>query len=148
MDEAKLLEKLRRIEALYVGATTTGERDAAANARTRIQARLEDVQKAHPPQEFTFTLNNQWSRSLFSALARRYSLQPYRYRRQRYTTLVGCANKVFVNEVLWPQFLALDKTLEGYLTEVTERVIKGAVHADASEAAVMDEPRALPPTLR
>ena len=33
MDESKLIEKLRRIEALHAGATTEGERLAAAAAR-------------------------------------------------------------------------------------------------------------------
>jgi len=41
MDEAKLLEKLRFIEALFAGATTDGERIAAGEARKRIQLRLE-----------------------------------------------------------------------------------------------------------
>ena len=40
MDERKLIEKLRRIEALYAGAATSGERVAAANARDRIRERL------------------------------------------------------------------------------------------------------------
>ena len=40
MDEARLLEKLRAIEALFAGATTDGERVAAAEARKRIQLRL------------------------------------------------------------------------------------------------------------
>jgi tRNA nucleotidyltransferase (CCA-adding enzyme) len=143
MDEAKLLEKLKRIEALYAGATTPGERDAAANARARVQARLEAEQKKFPPKEFTFTLQNPWSRSLFVALARRYNLKPFRYRRQRYTTVVVKADVLFVEKVLWPQFKALDDTLFTYLTEVTNRVIKDAVHADSAEVAVLDEPRAL-----
>jgi hypothetical protein len=37
MDEAKLLEKLRLIEALFAGATTAGEPVAAAEAKRRIQ---------------------------------------------------------------------------------------------------------------
>ena len=32
LDQKALIEKLRRIEALHAGATTPGERDAAANA--------------------------------------------------------------------------------------------------------------------
>jgi hypothetical protein len=37
MDETKLREKLNRIEALFAGATTEGERVAAGEARRRIQ---------------------------------------------------------------------------------------------------------------
>jgi hypothetical protein len=36
MDEAKLIEKLRLIEAPFAGATTEGERVAAGEARSRI----------------------------------------------------------------------------------------------------------------
>ena len=36
-DEQRLIEKLQRIEALFAGAATPGERDAAAQARDRIR---------------------------------------------------------------------------------------------------------------
>lgn len=42
-DEARLLEKLRAIEALFAGATTEGERTAADNARQRIRARIDEL---------------------------------------------------------------------------------------------------------
>jgi hypothetical protein len=34
-DEQRLIEKLQRIEALFAGAATPGEREAAAQARNR-----------------------------------------------------------------------------------------------------------------
>jgi hypothetical protein len=43
-EEQKLIEKLQRIEALFAGATTKGEKVAAANALERIRERLKDVQ--------------------------------------------------------------------------------------------------------
>jgi hypothetical protein len=52
MDEAKLLEKLRLIEALYAGAATEGEQDAAGRARHRILARLEEWARDDPPVEY------------------------------------------------------------------------------------------------
>jgi tRNA nucleotidyltransferase (CCA-adding enzyme) len=142
MDEAKLLEKLKRIDALFVGATTDGERDAAANARTRIQQRLDAVQR-ETLQEFKFSLNNDFSRALFIAVLRRYNLRPYRLYRQRHTTVMVKVQPEFVDKTLWPQFVELDRTLHGYLHEVTHRVIKNAVHADSSEAEVVEEPKAL-----
>lgn len=42
--EAELKEKLLKIEALFVGATTVGERDAAQAAREQIQAKLRDME--------------------------------------------------------------------------------------------------------
>jgi hypothetical protein len=51
MEEAKLREKLARIEALFAGATTEGEKVAADEARWRIQLRLQTVQQSDPPIE-------------------------------------------------------------------------------------------------
>ena len=86
-EEKKLIEKLQHIEALFAGATTEGERAAAANALERIRDRLGKLQKIDPPVEYKFTLGDKWSRRLFVALLRRYGIKPYRYPRKRYTTL-------------------------------------------------------------
>ncbi|HET6150874.1 MAG TPA: hypothetical protein VFH68_25280 [Polyangia bacterium] len=103
VNEKALFEKLRRIEALHAGATTPGERDAAANAIRHIQDRLEILEKEDPPVEYKFTLSDGWSRKLFMALARRYGLKPFRYRRQRYTTVMVRVSKRFVDRTLWPE---------------------------------------------
>ncbi len=136
MDEARLLETLRQIEALHAGATTPGERDAAANARDRVRARLEAVEETDPPIEYKFTMNNGWSRKLLVALMRRYEIEPYRYYRQRYTTVMARVSVRFVEETLWPEFKELNDTLNSYIEEVTERVISESVYADASEPEV------------
>ena len=135
-DLAKLIETLQCIEALYAGATTPGERDAAANARDRMRARLEDVQQSDPPVEYKFTLSNMWSRKLFVALLRRYSITPFRYYRQRYTTVMARVSVSFVDETLWPEFKKLDETLHCYLDDVTDRIISEGVHADNSEVEI------------
>lgn len=134
MDEAKLIEKLRRIEALHAGATTEGERVAAAEARKRILARLGEVQKADPPIEFQFAIRDPWSRQVFNALLRRYGLRPYRYRRQHQQTVMVRVSKRFVDETLWPQFEAIDRELRGFLHDVTNRVIREALDASTGEA--------------
>ena len=81
MDEAKLREKLGKIEALFAGATTEGERVAAGEARRRIQMRLETIEKTEPLVEYKFTLADTWSRKVFMALLRRYDLKPCGSRR-------------------------------------------------------------------
>jgi hypothetical protein len=48
-DEPRLIEKLQRIEALFAGATTPGERVAAGLARDRILTRLREPQRFDPP---------------------------------------------------------------------------------------------------
>jgi hypothetical protein len=139
-DEQRLLEKLRLIEALYGGAATEGERMAAANARERILERLRGAQQTDPPIEFRFSVRSEWSLRLLVALLRRYQLRPYRYPRQRHTTIMARVPRRFVDETLWPEFCELDRTLRNYLNEVTARVIKTAITMDASEVEVRSEP--------
>jgi hypothetical protein len=143
MDEAKLREKLSKIEALFAGATTEGERVAAGEARRRIQQRLQSVEKLDPPVEFRFLLPDTWSRKLFLSLLRRYDLKPYRYRGQRRTTVMVKAPKPFVHEMLWPEYQQLNAALRTYLEEVTDRVIAEVLQGDSSEAAEVAEPAKL-----
>lgn len=133
-DEAQLRDKLRKIEALFAGAGTKGERFAAEAAIKRVRDRLFELGLRDPAIEMRFGLSDQWSRLLFLALARRYGLKPYRYHRQRLTTVMLRVPQGFVNEVLWPEFEQLNAALAQYLMEVTVRVIREEVHGDASEA--------------
>src|SRR5579883_2052662 len=140
--EAHLREKLRKIEALFAGAGTPGERIAAEAALERVRARLAELQRRDAPIEMQFSLPDQWSRSLFLALCRRYGLKPYRLYRQRLTTVMLRVPRGFVDQLLWPEFQELNKALTQYLNEVTIRVIREEVHRDTSEAA--EAPQALP----
>jgi len=143
MDERQLIEKLHLVEALFEGAGTAGERDAAASARDRLQGRLVELQESDPPVEYRFTLADMWSRRLFVALLRRYGIRPYRYSGQRYTTVMARVPRRFVDETLWPEYTQLNEVLCTYLEETTERVICQGIHEDSSEAEVM---KALPGT--
>ena len=144
MTSDQLIERLRLIEALFAGAATPGEREAAAQARERIRARLQSQQVTDPPVEYRFSLRDRWSRQLFVALLRRYEIRPYRYARQRHTTLNARVSRTFVNETLWPEFQELSRTLEAFLAEVTEKVIREAITTDASDVEVRAEPSSLP----
>jgi hypothetical protein len=142
-DEAALLAKLRKIEALFEGATTDGERAAAAQAAQRITERLAQARATEPDVELQYSILDPWSRRLFTALCRRHALWPYRYPRQHRSSLRVRAPESFQHK-LWTHFLALDAELRKHLDEVTERVIHAAVHDDASEAPVVAEPAQLP----
>lgn len=139
-EEERLITKLQLIEALFAGAATAGERDAAAHARDRIRARLHEQQQTDPPVEFSFKLHDQWSCKLLIALMRRYQIRPYRYPRQRFTTIMARVPKRFVNETLWPEFRQLDQTLSTFLREVTDRVIAQGIEANNSEVEVETQP--------
>ena len=132
--EFDLKEKLRRIEALHAGATTDGERAAASAALDRLRARLRDTQQTERAREFKFLMRDTWARRLFIALCRRYGLEPYRKKGQRYTTVNLKAPQSFVDSILWPHYRELEYALREYLDAATERIIRENVYKDAGEA--------------
>lgn len=131
--EQQLREKLRKITALFEGAATPGERQAAAAAIDRIRQALNAATKAQPLPETKVSLTDQWQRRLFCALCRRYGLEPYRYKGQRYNTVIVRAPRAFVNNTLWPEYVELQAALYAYLSEATERIIREEVYGDAEE---------------
>ena len=142
-DFQQLLEKLRRVEALHARTDLAGERDAAANAMNAILAQLARFEQQDPPVEFKFSMADNWSRRLFTALLRRYGIEPFRYRGQRHTTVMAKVSKTFVDETLWPEFLELDDVLEKYLSDITNRVIQEAIYQGSSEATERTKPAAI-----
>jgi hypothetical protein len=135
ISEEQLRERLRKISALFEGATTVGERNAAAAAMERVKKGLGTTLKAEQPVEYQFTLPDRWQRRLFSALCRRYGLEPYRYKRQRYTTVMVRVPRAFVEKTLWPEYEELRAALNDYLNNATERIIREEVYRDAGEAS-------------
>jgi len=142
--EEHLIDKLRKVEALFAGAASDGERDAAAFAIEKIRERLQRLEAVDPPVEYRFSMQSAWSRKLFVALMRRYGIKPYRYSGQRHTTVMARVSKGFVDQILWPEFKELDDELLRYLDEVTDRVIAAGVFADQSEAEERPESKQLP----
>jgi hypothetical protein len=134
MTEQQLRERLRKISALFEGATTPGERSAAAAAIERVKKALAGFARTEPPSEFQFNLPDLWQRRLLAALCRRYGLEPFRYKRQRYTTVMVRAPKTFVQRTLWPEYQQLKRALDHYLNEATERIIQEEVYGNAEEA--------------
>jgi hypothetical protein len=46
----------------------------------------------------------------------------------------------FIEQILLPEFKELNAALIGYLSEITEKVIREEVHRDTGEAEEVDEP--------
>lgn len=134
--ERELVEKLRKIEALFARPGTDGERGAAETALGRIRARLRALEQAEPVVEFRFSMTDAWSRSLFTALLRRYGLTPYRYSRQRNTTVMVRVTQSFVDQTLWPEFREFQTVLHEHFEAVTNRVIARAIGQDDTEVEV------------
>jgi hypothetical protein len=133
-DRPKLFETLRKIEALYAGAATPGERDAAASASERIRARLKSIGEEERSEEFRFTMDNQWSRKIFVALLRRYGIEPYRYSRQRRTTVMARVPRSFVQQTLMPEFEEMNRALVQHLERITDEILSQEISDDTSEA--------------
>ena len=138
--EAQFREKLRKIEALYSGAATPGEKAAAGAAAERIRRQLEAASRTEHPEEFKFSIPDTWSRQLFLALCRRYGLRPFRYRRMQRQTVLVRAPASFVRSVLYPEFEQLSQALTAHLHEITDRIIREEVHGEARDADEVAEP--------
>src|SRR3981081_1779799 len=100
--EAQLREKLRKIEALFAGAGTAGEKAAAGAAADRIRALLGNAAGSEAPEEIRCSVPDIWSRQLFIALCRRYGINPFRYRRMHMQTVIVKAPRSFVDGVSGP----------------------------------------------
>ncbi len=139
--EQSLREKLRKIEALFAGAGTEGEKVAAGAAAERIRDRLSQAAGREKETEVKFSIPDVWSRQLFVALCRRYGLRPFRCRRMHRQSIVIKAPKSFVEQVLWPEFEELNAALTSNLSESTERVVREEVHRETGDADEVEDPR-------
>ena len=142
-DEAHLRDKLRKIEALFAGAATPGERQAAGAAAERIRRHLAAVASTELHIEMRFSIPNPWSRRLFIAMCRRYGLKPFRYARMKRQTVVVKAPRSFLERTLWPQFVEIDSALTSYLDDITDKVIREEVHGEPRDAEEIVEPTAI-----
>jgi hypothetical protein len=138
--EHLLREKLRKIEALFAGAATAGEKAAAGAAAERIREKLGHATGKEVSSETRFSITDIWSRQLFIALCRRYGLRPFRYPRMHRQTIIVRAPSSFVQGVLWPEFQELNAALTAYLSEITDKVIREEVHGETGDAEEVDEP--------
>ena len=132
MTREELIDKIRKVEALYHSTQSHGEAQAAQTALERLRSQLK--QTPQPELEFQLSLADPWKRQLFLALARRHGLKPFRRYRQRYSSVMIKVTQRYMDEVLWPEFQELSRLLNGYLSEATQDIITRAVHKDISEA--------------
>lgn len=115
MDPIALAEKIRKIEALIAGAKSDGERQAAELAKERLKNKI-------PEQsiEYTICLGSPWEKRLFVALCCKHHVRPYRYPRQKHTTVKVRTTDSFINQILWPEY----KKYSGLFRELAEGIIQ------------------------
>ncbi len=125
MTEEELIKKLLKIEALYSGAATPGEKSSALKAKERIIKRIEECKPVDTPVEYKFTLHNGWSVRIFVALLERYGIKAYRKPRQRRTTVMAKVSISFVESVLWPEYEEIQKQVDDYFDAKVDDIVIG-----------------------
>ena len=139
-----LRDKLRKIEALFAGATTPGEKAAAGAAAERIRSISRIRAAANPKSSSSSVLpipghgGCSWRYAGVMACGR--SAIPGRSDRPSSSRPRAASSK----PTLWPEFQQLNEALVAYLVEITDKVIREEVHGETSEAEEIPEPRPLP----
>ncbi|PIV60109.1 MAG: hypothetical protein COS14_05225 [Bacteroidetes bacterium CG02_land_8_20_14_3_00_31_25] len=131
-----ILEKIKKIEALISGATTDGEKIAAIFAKQRILDKYPELETNRQQTEWTLHTPDTWHKKLLMALCRKYEIKPYRYARQKYTTVMVKINEDFLNKVLWPEYLEYSKHLEQLIKEITNDLIN-KIHRPENEEVII-----------
>ena len=137
VDDEALKQKLAKVEELFRRAGSPGERAAAEAAIDRLQARLGRGERDHEPEvELKFSLPDQWSVRLFIAICRKHGVRPYRYARQRRTTIMARAREEDFKRVIWSEFCQLHDELEHYFEAVSDQLITRAMRSDGNDSTL------------
>jgi hypothetical protein len=130
--DERLRERLAKLEALFARAGTAGERAAAGAAIARLQGKAGGPR----PVELKFSLPDPWSVRLFVAVCRKHGLRPYRYSRQRRTTVMVRVHERAFDRLVWPEFSHLQTALELYFEETVDHLITEAMHSDGDDSTL------------
>ena len=107
----------------------------------RLQGRLDGPDGDHETEvELKFSLPDMWSARLFIAVCRKHGVHPYRYARQRRTTVMVRACERDFDRVVWLEFSMLHSELEIYFQDVTDHLITRAMRSDGDDSA-LDQPQ-------
>jgi len=138
MRDQDIRERLAKIEALFARGATAGERAAAGAAMERLQARLQTGvdRSAEPEVEIQYSLPDVWSVRLFVALCRKHGVRPYRYPRQRRTTIMVRARKSAFDATIGAEFQTLQGALSLYFEEIVDDLITNAMRSDGEDATL------------
>ena len=137
MDDKALREKPSKVEALFRRAASPGEKAAAGAAMDRLHDRLGSWDRnPDPEEEYQYSLPDTWSVRLFIAICRKHGVHPYRYARQRRTTVLVRVRKREFDRVVWQEFSRLHSELEDYFEAVTDHLITRAMGSDGDDSTI------------
>jgi len=128
-------DRLAKLEALFARGATEGERAAAGAALARMQPRLDLGGKAvaEPEIELQYSLPDVWAVKLFVALCRKHEIKPYRYPRQRRTTVMVRVRQSEFERTIAAEFQSLHRELTGYFSETVEHLIGNVMKSDGDD---------------
>ena len=134
-DQGDIRERLAKIEALFARGATAGERAAAGAALERLQARLDlgSDRPRGPEIELQYSLPDVWSVRLFVAVCRKHGVKPYRYPRQRRTTVMLHVRKHEFETTIAAEFQTLHRELTGYFGEMVDHLITDVMRSDGDD---------------
>ncbi len=123
-EDSDLKAKLAKLEALFRRAGSPGEKSAAGAAIERLQGRLAGSgEKREPEVELQYSLPDVWSAELFRAVCRKHGVRPYRYRRQRRTTVMVRAREREFDRRAWQECRRLHDELADCFNDVTDHLV-------------------------
>ena len=125
--------KLAKLEALFARGATAGERAAAGAARDRLQARIAAEGAQDPETEVQYSMPDTWSVRIFVALCRKHGIRPYRYPRQRRTTIMVRARAAEFERTVLAEFETLHRELVAYFNETVDHLIADAMKSDGCD---------------
>lgn len=133
--QADIRERLEKLEALFARGATAGERAAAGAALERLHTRLDHAEQAadEPEIELQYSLPDVWAVRLFVALCRKHGVKPYRYPRQRRTTVMVRVHKASFERTIAAEFRALHRELTSYFGEMVNHLIGNVMKADGDD---------------
>jgi hypothetical protein len=135
VEHRDIRERLAKLEALFARGATAGERAAAGAAMGRLQARLDLGGKtiSEPEIEMQYSLPDVWSVRLFVAICRKHGVQPFRYPRQRRTTVMVRIRKSVFERTIAAEFQALHRELTSYFAEMVDHLISDVMKSDGDD---------------
>lgn len=124
--------KLEKLEALFARGATEGERAAAGAARDRLAAQLHEAAKENEV-ELQYSLPDAWAVRIFIALCRKHGVQPYRYARQRRTTVMVKVRQTEFERTVMAEFKVLHAELVAYFKATVDHLIADAMKSDGED---------------
>lgn len=125
--------KLQKLEALFARGATEGERAAAGAALDRLSEKL----RAEDDEvELQYSLPDAWAVRIFVALCRKHGVKPYRYPRQRRTTVMVRVRPAAFDQTVGAEFRALHQELVAYFQDTVDHLIADAMKSDGDDANI------------